>query len=242
MSTVGLNVLGGTAVAAHSIAASLMVMVYALGSCSGAHFNPAVTVAILLSGRNKISVQDACLYILVQLFGGFAAGLTYYSVHGQTFPLGPGANYSWGAVSVAEIIFTAVLCFVVLHVATTKDASKDMFGLAIGACIEVGGFAIGSVSGGSLNPAVSFGIDSSHAMFSKDHLFGHFLPYGGFELIGAAVAAGAFYLTRQSEYSKEFQSLSKKKEKEKQRTLILSPQKKKYTMYYLPILFSSPCR
>jgi glycerol uptake facilitator-like aquaporin len=50
-----------------------------------------------------------------------------------------------------------LLCFVVLSVATTMSPSKDMFGLAIGACVTVGGFAIGGVSGGSLNPAVSVG-------------------------------------------------------------------------------------
>jgi aquaporin Z len=60
-------------------------------------------------------------------------------------------------VFVCEAIFTFLLCFVVLTVATTREASKDMFGLAIGACVIVGGFAAGKVSGGSLNPAVSVG-------------------------------------------------------------------------------------
>merc|ERR1719456_1719636 len=54
--TVGLNVLGKSTGPVWSIAASLMCMIYALGNCSGAHFNPAVTLAILASRRNMISI------------------------------------------------------------------------------------------------------------------------------------------------------------------------------------------
>merc|ERR1719174_562467 len=57
--TVGMNVLGGFTGAAFSIGSALMCMIYALGSVSGAHFNPAVTIAILLSGRNKIAGGEA---------------------------------------------------------------------------------------------------------------------------------------------------------------------------------------
>merc|ERR1719160_935933 len=52
--TVSFNVFGGSKCGAWSIAASLMSMIYALGNVSGAHFNPAVTVAIVLSGRGKM--------------------------------------------------------------------------------------------------------------------------------------------------------------------------------------------
>merc|ERR1719345_739381 len=90
--TVGLNVLSGSAAGAFSIAASLMCMIYALGSCSGAHFNPAVTVAIICAGRDKCSVMDGVAYIIAQICGGIAAGYTYMAMeNGKTFPLGPGA-------------------------------------------------------------------------------------------------------------------------------------------------------
>merc|ERR1719456_1093321 len=72
--TVGLNVLGGSPGPVWSIAASLMCMIYALGGVSGAHFNPAVTVAILLSGRGKMSgAVEAAAYIGAQLLGGAVA-------------------------------------------------------------------------------------------------------------------------------------------------------------------------
>eukprot|EP00747_Dinoflagellata_sp_TGD_P125981 gnl/TRDRNA2_/TRDRNA2_174230_c4_seq3.p1 gnl/TRDRNA2_/TRDRNA2_174230_c4~~gnl/TRDRNA2_/TRDRNA2_174230_c4_seq3.p1 ORF type:complete len:457 (-),score=93.96 gnl/TRDRNA2_/TRDRNA2_174230_c4_seq3:107-1477(-) len=201
--TVGLNVLGGSPAGAFSIAAALMVMIYALGTCSGAHFNPAVTAAILLSGRGKISPGDAAAYVAVQLVGGIAAALTYVAMeNGKSFPLGPGANYGWAAVGVAEVMFTFILCFVVLAVATTKKALSEFFGFAIGSCVTVGGCAIGAVSGGSLNPAVSVGIATGAL---KDHAseFWHCAVYTVFELIGAGIAVGIFMVCHEAEYATE---------------------------------------
>eukprot|EP00747_Dinoflagellata_sp_TGD_P125975 gnl/TRDRNA2_/TRDRNA2_174230_c4_seq24.p1 gnl/TRDRNA2_/TRDRNA2_174230_c4~~gnl/TRDRNA2_/TRDRNA2_174230_c4_seq24.p1 ORF type:complete len:456 (-),score=106.61 gnl/TRDRNA2_/TRDRNA2_174230_c4_seq24:49-1416(-) len=198
--TVGLNVIGGSPAGAYSIAAALMCMIYALGSCSGAHFNPAVTVAILLSGRDKCSVPDAAAYIGTQLVGGVLGALTYVLMEGgKSFPLGPGASYGWAAAGVAEVVFTFVLCFVVLAVATTKNSLTEYFGLAIGSCVTVGGFAIGAVSGGSLNPAVSVGISTS-ALRDHSGKFWHCAVYIVFELLGAGIAAGMFRLTHKSEY------------------------------------------
>merc|ERR1719387_1124877 len=69
-------------------------MVYALGSVSGAHFNPAVTLAILCSYRGLISVQDSVLYIIFQLLGGVTAGLTYLWIFGDSFMLQPVGKYT----------------------------------------------------------------------------------------------------------------------------------------------------
>merc|ERR1740117_2345702 len=94
-----------------SIAASLMCMIYALGSCSGAHFNPAVTVAIIASGRGKCSPKDGAMYIGVQILAGICAAFTYSSLmNGETFALKPAA-YKWSQVIVAELVFTFVLAF-----------------------------------------------------------------------------------------------------------------------------------
>ena len=82
----------------------------------------------------------------------------------------------------AEILYTFVLCFVVLNVATLSGKhltnggkASQIYGLAIGFCIVVGGYAIGAVSGGSLNPAVSFALDTSHAM--KGGTWMNCIPY-----------------------------------------------------------------
>merc|ERR1712054_568181 len=86
--TVGLNVLGKSPGPVFSIAASLMCMIYALGNCSGAHFNPAVTLAILASGRNLITAGEAAAYMGVQILGGICASFTYAAMyHGATFAL-----------------------------------------------------------------------------------------------------------------------------------------------------------
>eukprot|EP00933_Yihiella_yeosuensis_P064564 TRINITY_DN679_c0_g2_i1.p1 TRINITY_DN679_c0_g2~~TRINITY_DN679_c0_g2_i1.p1 ORF type:complete len:454 (+),score=137.18 TRINITY_DN679_c0_g2_i1:96-1457(+) len=196
--TVGLNVLGKSQAAAFSIAASLMSMIYALGDVSGAHFNPAVTVAILLSGRcEDLTPAKAGKYIGTQIAGATAAAYTYSLIHkGKTFALGPVGQFGWAQVSVAEIVFTFVLCFVVLSVAVSeRTKTSHMFGLAIGSCVTVGGFAIGGISGGSLNPAVSCGIAASQIM--NGGLFWKALVYSALEFAGGAAAAGAFKVTHE---------------------------------------------
>merc|ERR1719428_2449428 len=143
-------------------------MIYSLGNCSGAHFNPAVTLAIFLWGnkdseRGQMPAGEVAAYMSAQILGGVAGAFTYSLMeHGKTFPLGPGAGHNWIGVSVAEIIYTFLLCFVVLNVATVQEgALTQYFGLAIASCVTAGGYAIGAVSRGSLNPAVSIGISSS---------------------------------------------------------------------------------
>jgi len=205
--TVGLNVLGHSPAGAFSIAASLMCMIYALGDVSGANFNPAVTVAILAS--RSISGADmtpakAGKYIVVQIIGGIVAALTYSGIHGgKSFPLGPSPGFSWGQVAVAEIVFTFVLCYIVLCCAVSDGNALSantkqgtMFGLAIGMCVTVGGCAIGKISGGSLNPAVSFGIASSQLL--SGGMFYKAIFYTIFELAGALLAAGVFNATHKT--------------------------------------------
>merc|ERR1712226_1278341 len=100
----------------------------------------------------------------VQILGGIAASCTYSVIHHkESFGLGPQGNTTWSQVGMAEVLFTMILCYVVLCVACAPvSKSKAFFGLCIGSCVTVGGFAIGGISGGSLNPAVSIGIQTSH--------------------------------------------------------------------------------
>merc|ERR1719378_402378 len=134
----------------------------------------------------------------VQIVGGICAALTYaFLMNGQTFALKP-ATSKWSQAIVAEFVFTFVLAFVVLSVATVKNALSQYFGFAIGMCVTVGGFAIGKVSGGSLNPAVSIGISTSHILGGG--LLYACLIYTAVELLAGAMAAGAFKLTQPSEY------------------------------------------
>jgi aquaporin Z len=203
--TVGLNVLGKSQAGAFSIAASLMCMIYALGDVSGANFNPAVTLCLLVFGAMDGAL--AGMYMAAQIAGGIAASFTYALIyHGETFPLGPGAGYGWAQVAVAEIVFTFVLCLVVLTVAVSdKTKNPTMFGLAIGSCVTVGGFAIGSISGGSLNPAVSFGI--AMAQLLNGGLGYKALIYSALEFAGAVAAAGLVMTTHKDEKAAEKEPL-----------------------------------
>jgi aquaporin Z len=233
VATVGFNVLGGGN--ALSIGASLMVMIYCLGGVSGANFNPAVTTCLALTQKldGADSMKWVAPYMASQIAGGLAGAFTYYSVVGAAVPLGPGtkpdgSTYGWGAVGVAEIMYTFVLCFVVINVACLNGAdekgtklylmtggkSYQMYGLAIGFCIVVGGNAIGAVSGGSLNPAVSIALDTTGAIDKTGVYFMNSLVYSCFELIGAAAAAGAFYALREEQFTKDGRQRLKKDDPE----------------------------
>merc|ERR1719213_1066308 len=144
------------------------------------------------------------MYIGVQILAGILAALTYGLLEdGKTFPLAPGAKFGWASAGCAEVVFTFLLCFVVLSVATTKTGLSEFFGLAIGSCVTAGGYAIGAVSGGSLNPGVSFGIATSHEAMAGGGMIWHALVYTLFELIGAGIAAGIFMVCHAEEYKKE---------------------------------------
>lgn len=195
--TAGLNVLAGAAAAAFSIASALACMIFALGSCSGAHFNPAVTVAVLLRGGGKITGQHAVLYILMQIIAAMCGAVTYsVMMSGKTFPLGPPES-TLSQVFIAEFVFTFVLAFVVLSVCTVHSPLNQFDGFAIGMCVMVGAVAVGKISGGALNPAVSVGVVSAYG--GGGGMFFRCLVYGFAELLGGAAAAGAFKVTQPSE-------------------------------------------
>jgi aquaporin Z len=204
--TVFLNVTGASPAGGLSIAASLMCMIYALGSVSGANFNPAVTLALLITGKGGMTMSLAPMYMVMQVLGGFAAGATSIAITGTQLTLLP-PNFGYTPALIGETFYTFVLCFVVLNVACTTMPEKLMgggpaaqiYGLAIGFCIMVGAGASGNVSGAALNPAVALPID----VMGKGGMKMHSLGYTGVEFVGAALAAGAMMAVRPLEFGKE---------------------------------------
>lgn len=207
--TVGLNVTMSSPASALSAAAALTCMVYSLGNLSGGHFNPAVTVAVAASGRGCCSVA----YILSQILGAVAAGRLYAQFHAAghnrsfTYGLGPGRNYGHTAAGVAELVFTCVLAYAVLactSMAPSKATGQNFYyALAIGSCIMVGGIAIGAVSGGELNPAVSIGMAvASHAHHGEvaPKPFTNCVFFSLWELAGGILATVYFRLTHPEVY------------------------------------------
>jgi aquaporin Z len=137
-----------------AIGSALMVMVFAGGHISGAHYNPAVTLGVWIRGR--CDTKDVVPYMIFQIVGAFlAAGAVKFLTAGIPVPTSAMAT---GPALLAEFLFTFALVYVVLNVATAKGTSGNSFyGLAIGFTVLVGAFAVGGISGGAFNPAVAFG-------------------------------------------------------------------------------------
>jgi len=197
--TVGFNVLQNTALAPISIGAILMAMIFATGKVSGGHYNPAVTLGVCCRGRMEPTVGLA--YVGAQMAGGLIAGCMYLSILGATFSLGPGQGYGTAAAGIVEVLFSCALVFVVLNVATTaQDEGNWYFGLAIGFTVMAAAFAIGPISGCSLNPAVAFGVQLSNFIHTGYLRLGILLLYLTTPLVGAMLAVAFFRIIRDQEY------------------------------------------
>ena len=146
---------GAGVIAPLAIGAALMVMVFAGGHISGAHYNPAVTLGVLI--RGKVNGADVVPYMVAQLAGAMIAALAVKFLRAgvAVTPITPHV----GPALLAEFLFTFALVYVVLNAATAEGTSGNSFyGLAIGMTVMTGAFAVGDISGGAFNPAVALGI------------------------------------------------------------------------------------
>lgn len=146
---------GPGVIAPLAIGSVLMVMIYAGGHISGAHYNPAVTLGVFLRGR--CALADVVPYMAAQVFGAIAAAavVMFFKPGAAVVPF---AARSIPAALAAELVFTFALVYVILNVATAKATSgNSYFGLAIGFTVLAGAFAVGDVSGAAFNPAVAVG-------------------------------------------------------------------------------------
>jgi aquaporin Z len=184
--TIGCTVIGHGAgpFAPLAIGSVLMVMIFAGGHISGAHFNPAVTLGVWL--RGKCETKDVLPYMIFQIMGAVAAAFVvrFFKAGADIAPLQPAII----PALLAEFLFTFGLVYVVLNVATAKATSSNSFyGLAIGFTVLVGAFSVGNVSGGVFNPAVAAAI-SVLGLSSWSNIWVYLVA----EFAGAAMAAGAF--------------------------------------------------
>lgn len=176
--------------AAIAIGAVLTAMVYAGGHVSGAHYNPAVSLAVFLRGR--LPGRELLAYWAAQLVGALLGTLIgKWLVVGEgplEIPGAPGHIETLLPIAVVELLFTFALTWVVLHVATADDqADNDFFGLAIGFTVTAGALAVGPISGAAFNPAVAVGL-SVAGMLSWETIWVYLVA----ALLGAAAAAYAF--------------------------------------------------
>ena len=134
----------------------VMVMVYAFGEVSGAHINPAVTIAFWLSGR--FPAKEIAPYVIAQIVGAVLASATLlllFPTHenlGATLPVG-----SVLQSFVLEVILTFFLMLVIMNVSSGSKELGVMAGMAIGAMVLLEAMFAGPISGASMNPARSIG-------------------------------------------------------------------------------------
>jgi aquaporin NIP len=168
----------------------IMVMVYATGHLSGAHINPAVTVAFTLT--RHFPARDAVAYVTAQLAGATAGALALLAVWtdepahlGATLP-----TVGAGSALVYEVVLTALLMFVIMAVATDTRAVGAAAAIAIGGTVGLDALFGGPVTGASMNPARSFGPALAAGEWHDLWI------YVAGPLLGAALGALAYGLVR----------------------------------------------
>lgn len=184
--------LGTTGVAA-VFGLIIMVMIYATGHLSGAHINPAVTIAFTLT--RHFPIRDAGAYIAAQLTGATAGALLLLAAWSDK-PAALGAtvpSIQAGPAIVYEIVLTALLMFVIIAVATDTRAVGAAAAIAIGGTVALDALFGGPLTGASMNPARSFG----PALVAGE--WTSFWIYVVGPVAGATLGAGAYQVIRTPE-------------------------------------------
>lgn len=182
-----------------AIGGVLAVMVYMGGDISGANYNPAVSLALVI--RGKLPFKDLLFYVPSQILGSIVAILVYIGIKGSSFAAQPPASSSALLIIATEILFTFALCFVVLMVATRDEVKGNQyFGLAIGGVLAVIALAGGPLSGGVYNPAIALGTNIA-SLSNTAVSWIAVCMYVLSEFLGAALAALLFLLVNRPETS-----------------------------------------
>lgn len=180
----------------------LAAMAYSIGHVSGCHINPAVTLGFLLS--KKIDAVTAAYYMVAQVIGALAGGLLLYlaTEGGDLDKTGVFAANGWGdtlgspfglgSVVIVEILFTAILVFVVLST-TTRGYPSGFGGLAAGLTLAMIHLATIPVDNTSVNPARSIGV----VFFAGGDHIAQIWAFILFPLIGGAVGVAAWMVVHE---------------------------------------------
>lgn len=171
----------------------ILVMIAATGHISGAHFNPAVTIAFAVTRHFRW--RDVLFYVTGQLAGAILAAVTLRALFGSSIA-NLGATLPAGNPLQAfglEILLTAVLMFVIISVATDTRAAGQMAAIAIGSTVALDALWGGLISGASMNPARSFG-PALVAGIWQDHWVYWLGP-----ILGAVLGAVLYQFIRQPE-------------------------------------------
>ena len=163
-----------------AIGMTLMVMIYALGHVSGAHFNPAVSIGLFIKG--DCSKDELPVYLGAQILAGILAWIIGSKVILSDLNVEEVDFVATKAVIAAEALFTFALVYVIINVAT-EQSGNQFYGAAIGFTVMAGAFTVGGISLGSFNPAVTTMLAASGKMAIADTWM-HIFP----QLIGSIAA------------------------------------------------------
>ena len=136
----------------------IMVMIFSTGHISGAHFNPAVTLAFVT--LRKIRLWHAAGYCITQIAAAIAASACLYAILGSVGTMGgthPASHMSFEGVFLLEVILTFFLMFVIVCVATDSRSVGSLAGVAIGGTVTLASLMGGPLTGSSMNPARTLG-------------------------------------------------------------------------------------
>jgi len=195
---VAIAVGGGIAanLAPFAVFAVLVACIYAGRHLSGAVYNPAVTVTLWM--RGSLQAKTLLAFWVAQVAAGVVAAFVATSVvrtmPNLTMPSQPFAPDMRAAI-IVEFLFTFLLCFVVLQVATTEKAKgNSYYGVAIAMVVLAGALTVGTVSSAVFNPAVGA------TLVALGHLtLPTYLTYVGAQMAGAVLAGGLFKITNAGE-------------------------------------------
>jgi aquaporin Z len=163
----------------------VMVIIYFMGTVSGAHLNPAVTIAFTL--RSHFPWKRVPAYLLAQFAGGLVAAFFLRTMFGDVGDLGatkPGLNLETWKALIIEIILTAGLVNVILGVSSGPRNVGHNSGIAVGAYIALAGLWAAPLSGASMNPVRSLAPDIARSQFQTTWI------YIVGPLIGCLIAVG----------------------------------------------------
>ncbi|MFD1537025.1 MIP/aquaporin family protein [Nonomuraea guangzhouensis] len=188
----------GLGIISLSFAIVVALVIYAFGTTSGAHINPAVTIA-LAAGR-RFPWAEVPFYIVAQLVGAFAGGLLIVGGFGRRAvtmgvgltALGPGVNYGQGIL--LEALGTFLLLLTIMALAVDRRAPSGWAGWMIGLAVACEIFLIGPLTGGSINPARTFGPYLTTTLFGGNAPWALYGVYVAGPIIGAVLAVVVYDL------------------------------------------------
>jgi glycerol uptake facilitator protein len=177
----------------------IMAMIFAIGKISGCHINPAVTIALALTGR--VDWLTGFAYIVAHFVGGLVGALGIVAMFGTTAASNSilGTTHFASPVTAvqaigAEAIGTFILVFTIYGVAVDPRAPAGWAALGIGLIVAGVIFVVGPISGAALNPARAFGTTFVQAIFGGTAYFSQYYVYVIGPVVGGALGAVVYDL------------------------------------------------